>query len=78
MAVIQSGNPKSAPGKTGTWAQYMSNILVGKGKCRGLSLCTVWCIGDVQCLPVDCFNLFRFGRKLKGNLNGFRFRMAQA
>ena len=56
----------------------MINFLVGKLKCRGLSLCTVWCIGDVQCLPVDCFNLFRFGWELKGNLNGFRFRIAQA
>ena len=37
-----------------------------------------WMIGDILFLPVDLFNLFRFGWELKGNLNGFRFRIAQA
>ena len=37
-----------------------------------------WIIGDILFLPVDLFNLFRFGWELKGNLNGLRFRMPQA
>ena len=37
-----------------------------------------WIIGDILFLLIDLFNLFRFGRKLKGNLNGLRFRIAQA
>ena len=37
-----------------------------------------WIIGDILFLLIDLFNLVRFGRKLKCNLNGLWFRIAQA
>ena len=37
-----------------------------------------WIIGGILFLLIDLFNLFCFSWELKGNLNGFRFRIAQA
>ena len=80
MAVIQGGNPKPPTGKAGTAPEDMINLFIRNRKCRGLCLCTGWCFRYFRflILPVDCFNLLRFGRKLKADLDCFRLTIAQA
>ena len=80
LTVIQGGNPKPAAGKAGTAPKDMINLFVRNRKCRGLCLCTGWCFRYFCCfiLTVDFFNLLRFGRKLKADLDCFRLMIAQA
>ena len=58
----------------------MIYFFIRNRKCRGLCLCMGLSGGDNRFLglTLNCFNLFRFGWEFKGNLNGFRFRIAQA
>lgn len=77
MAVIQSGNPKSAACKAGTAPKDMINLFVRNRKCRGLCLCMGLYGGDNRFLglPVNRFNLFLFGWDLEANLNRIRLRV---
>ena len=80
LAVIQGSDPKAAAGKAGTAPKDMIYFFIRNRKCRGLCLCTGWCFRYIRflILPVDCFNLLCFRRKLKADLDSFRFSVAQA
>ena len=80
LTVIQGGNPKPAACKAGTAPKDMINLFVRNRKCRGLCLCTGWCFQYFRflILSVDFFNLLRFSRKLKADLDCFRLAIPQA
>ena len=80
LTVIQGSDPKPPTGKAGTAPEDMIYLFIRNRKCRGLCLCTGWCFRYFRflILPVDFFNLLRFGRKLKADLDCFRLAIAQA